>query len=235
VATGPRGRRRWLAISAVLGILGAVLVAVGFATRDSGGADIALPAGSAASAPSPPSAASALSSTPARPPARGVGRAAPGSSEAPLPSSEPTAVRVPAVGIDSELMVLGVGADGTMEVPRGADPAGWFTGAPTPGTLGPAVIAGHVTWNGEDGVFRRLGDVGVGERVEVDREDGVTAIFEVTSVKSYDKDRFPTQKVYGAVPDAQLRLITCGGAFDGDRYSHNVVVYAELVDVRKAR
>jgi hypothetical protein len=46
----------------------------------------------------------------------------------------------------------------------------------------------------------------------------------------YAKDRFPTEAVYGAVPDAELRLITCGGIFDHatGSYLSNVVVFARL-------
>jgi hypothetical protein len=47
-------------------------------------------------------------------------------------------------------------------------------------------------------------------------------------VRSYLKDHFPTQAVYGPVPDAELRLITRGGAFDSasGRYLSNIVVDA---------
>ncbi|GAA4926081.1 hypothetical protein GCM10023224_00980 [Streptomonospora halophila] len=48
----------------------------------------------------------------------------------------------------------------------------------------------------------------------------------------HDKDGFPTRRVYEGEPGrAVLRLITCGGAFDGagGRYTANVVVYARLV------
>ncbi|MFC4866473.1 hypothetical protein [Streptomonospora arabica] len=48
----------------------------------------------------------------------------------------------------------------------------------------------------------------------------------------HDKDGFPTRRVYEGEPGrAELRLITCGGAFDGagGRYTANVVVYARLV------
>jgi len=53
----------------------------------------------------------------------------------------------------------------------------------------------------------------------------------VTSVQTYLKDRFPTEDVYGPVPDAELRLITCGGAFDAatGHYLSNIVVYATAV------
>ena len=61
--------------------------------------------------------------------------------------------------------------------------------------------------------------------------DGTTAEFRVTSIQTYLKDQFPTEKVYGPTPDAELRLITCGGAFDPatGHYLSNIVVYATEV------
>jgi sortase (surface protein transpeptidase) len=180
------------------------------------------PSGSATPGPTKPPA-----SAPTRP------RVAAADLAAALPSARPTEVRIPAIDVKSTLVSLGVGADGRMEVTHGPRPAGWFDGSPTPGSLGPAVLAGHVTWNGTDGVFHHLADLRRGDQVEVDRADGATAVFEVTRAASYDKDHFPTDKVYGAVPAAELRLITCGGHFDGDSYSHNLVVYATLVATRE--
>ena len=54
--------------------------------------------------------------------------------------------------------------------------------------------------------------------------------FKVLAVKKYPKAQFPTDEVYGPTPNAQLRLITCGGDFDSAAHSYldNVVVYAEL-------
>jgi hypothetical protein len=47
-------------------------------------------------------------------------------------------------------------------------------------------------------------------------------------VESFDKDVFPSERVYGPTPGPTLRLVTCGGAFDrGARsYLDNVVVFA---------
>ena len=114
-----------------------------------------------------------------------------------------------------------------------ADP-GWFTGAPTPGALGPAVIAGHVTWDGDPAVFHRLGAMRRGDHVSVTRKDGNTAIFTVTRVDQFSKSRFPSQAVYGPIDHAGLRLITCGGTYDAarNRYLDNVVVFARLKEVR---
>lgn len=151
-------------------------------------------------------------------------------STAPLAESEPGSIAIPALGVRSELMDLGVQEDGTMEVPPGAYPAGWYTPAPTPGELGPAVIAAHVDWNGKPGVFHDIDELEPGDELRVQRQDGITALFRVERVEQYQKDQFPTDAVYGNIDHAGLRLITCGGEFNQDAgsYLDNVVVYARL-------
>jgi sortase (surface protein transpeptidase) len=148
-----------------------------------------------------------------------------------MPPSVPVRVQIPSIGVDTELMDLGLQADGTLEVPPDGFPAGWYTGAPTPGQLGPAIIAGHVDWGGRPGVFFELREVSTGDEVAVTREDGSTARFRVSRVEQYGKDAFPTQIVYDDLDHAGLRLITCGGSFDAERrsYDDNIVVFAELV------
>ncbi|MBW3620328.1 MAG: class F sortase [Actinobacteria bacterium] len=151
-----------------------------------------------------------------------------------LGRSVPTRLHIPAIGVESELVGLGLQDDGRMEVPPGAYPAGWYTGAPTPGELGPAILAGHVDHGGRAGVFWRLRELQPGDTVEVGRADGATAVFRVTRVEQHAKDAFPTAAVYGDLDHAGLRLITCGGAFDRDAHSYedNIVVFAEL-DTRR--
>ncbi|MFX4286133.1 class F sortase [Janibacter sp. G349] len=171
----------------------------------------------------------------------GPGTSSPASPSAAAPAttarmarSRPTSVSIPSLGVTSSVIDLGLQPDDTMEVPQDATSTGWFTGSPTPGELGPAVLAGHVTWDKRPAVFFELGSMRDGQRVEVSRADGSTAVFEVTDVGQYPKTDFPTDEVYGEVDHAALRLITCGGHFDGETGHHvdNVVVYAELVDER---
>ena len=144
--------------------------------------------------------------------------------------STPVRIQIPAIRVDSSLMALGLGADGSMEVPPGGFPAGWYTGGPTPGELGPAVIAGHIDLNGP-GVFYRLGTMKPGDRVTVTRADGSKPVFRVTRVAQFQKDQFPTRQVYGNLNHAGLRLITCGGTFNTrtGHYEDNLVVFADLV------
>jgi sortase (surface protein transpeptidase) len=150
------------------------------------------------------------------------------------PESDPVVVSIPRIGVRSTLVGLGLTADGAMEVPGDPARAGWFTRGPAPGALGPAVIAGHVTWNGTPGVFYRLGKLRRGDRIVVTREDGTAAVFVVDEVARYAKARFPVRTVYGAIDHAGLRLITCGGTYDSTRYRYpdNVVVFARLDSVR---
>jgi hypothetical protein len=149
----------------------------------------------------------------------------------PLTEARPVRIRIPAIGADSALIGLGLQADGTLQVPADGSIAGWFTGSPTPGELGPAVIAAHVDWNHAPGAFFHLRDLERGDEVAVDRADGSTARFVVLGVEQYPKDAFPTERVYGDIDHAGLRLITCGGSFDraARSYRDNVVVYAGLV------
>ncbi len=150
-------------------------------------------------------------------------------------ASHPVRLTVASISVDTPLMDLGLESDGTLEVPPDGTVAGWFTGAPTPGELGPAVIAGHVDWIGP-AVFHDLVLVVQGDLIEVERADGSTAVFSVTEAGQYPKNEFPTQAVYGPVDFAGLRLITCGGVFDPatGHYDDNIVVFAELVSSTRA-
>ncbi|MGH3873889.1 MAG: class F sortase [Pseudonocardiaceae bacterium] len=149
-----------------------------------------------------------------------------------LPASEPVTLRVEAINVRSSLIPLGLGADGTVEVPALDQPlqAGWYRYGPTPGELGPAVVLGHVNAHGVDGVFARLSELVPGEDISVDRSDGRTAVFTVTRVEQISKTAFPTEAVYGDTTAAELRLITCGGELDREErsYRDNIIVYAVL-------
>lgn len=154
-----------------------------------------------------------------------------------LPASVPVRLEIPAIGVDSGLMPLGLLADGSLEVPPEGFPAGWYTGAPTPGELGPAVIAGHVDWAGSPGVFYDLRDLQPGDEITIMREDGTAAVFRVTSLEQFPKDEFPSTSVYGPLDFAGLRLITCAGSFDREARSYldNIVAFAELIGTGTAR
>ena len=143
---------------------------------------------------------------------------------------KPVWLTIPAIGVRAPIVKLGLNRNGTLQVPSTTTVVGWYTNSPRPGATGSAIIAGHVDSRSGPGVFFWLRHLHPGERIYVRRADGTLAVFTVTAVRMYAKAHFPTATVYGPVPDAELRLITCGGTFDYARgsYLSNVVVYARL-------
>lgn len=118
-----------------------------------------------------------------------------------------------------------------MEVPKDPNRAGWFTGGGRPGGPGPTVLAGHVDSTQGPAVFGSLGELDAGDEVVVEGTDGSTNTYRVDRVEDYPKGDFPTEEVFGATTDDQLRLITCTGEWDsvGSSYTDNKVAYATAV------
>ena len=174
-------------------------------------------------------------------PSAGVAGTVPAAGHGPsLRRSMPVSVDIPAIGVTSRLLHLGLNADGTIQVPSlvtSAGQAAWYKYSATPGQIGASVIEGHVDSLHGPAVFYRLGALRPGDRIDVTLADGVTAIFRVTGVREYAKSNFPAKAIYGATDYAALRLITCGGVFDyaTGHYLGSTVVFASLTTYRPAR
>ncbi len=221
--------RTWLVLALVLVVVGATALVLGITGQQSA----PQPAAGTRAAPTETSrSADPTDSIP------GAGSDVP---EAPVAAdvAEPVSVAIPAIGVTSDLIRLGLNDDGTVQVPPlGADDtAGWYERGPAPGAVGPAVLLGHVdSAQYGPGVFFDLGAVTAGDTVEVARADGTVAEFVVDRVEVHPKAEFPTIDVYGNTDDAQLRLITCGGDFDPSvrSYEDNIIVFATLTGTRPA-
>jgi sortase (surface protein transpeptidase) len=149
-----------------------------------------------------------------------------------LAASEPTSIEIPSIGVRSTTFVpLHLQGDGTISVPGTAQEVGLYEDGPTPGQLGPAVVAAHVdTPSGVPGVFFELGRVKAGDLVKVARRDGTHLTFTVDRVAAYRKAQFPTALVYkGDFTRPEIRLVTCGGPTDSrNEYRDNVIVFGHL-------
>jgi sortase (surface protein transpeptidase) len=218
------GRAAPLVLAVLLLLGGGIAVAIGVAGQD-------------AAPPAPAAAAAAEATTPGANAASDVPeqRSSPTQTSAPGPVALPVSVSIPAIGVRSDLVTVGLNPDGTLEVPQPGpdyDKAAWFRDSPRPGDPGPAVIEGHVdsAANGPS-VFYELGALVAGDRIDVTREDGTVAIFRVDEVRAVPKNDFPVLDVYGNTDGPELRLITCGGQFDSTARSYvdNVVVFASQV------
>ena len=156
-----------------------------------------------------------------------------------LRRSVPVSVAIPAIGVSSRLLHLGINADGSIQVPSlytQASEAAWYEYSATPGQIGASVIEGHLDSYRGPAVFFRLGALRPGDRVDVTLADGITAVFRVTGVREYVKSDFPAKAIYYAAGYAALRLITCGGTFDyaTGHYLSSTVVFASLASSRPA-
>jgi Sortase domain len=213
----------WVAV-VVLATLGAVLLGLGLLSQQYA------PQPSAAAGAAPPAALpTAAASTGAAQTQMGLV----------LPRSLPLALALPSIGVQSELLALGLNPDHTVQVPPlgPVSQAGWYQQSPTPGQVGPAILLGHIdSARYGPGVFFKLGALKPGDAVEVTRADHTVAVFRVDRVVSYPKASFPSLEVYGNTPNAQLRLITCGGVFDpaARSYESNIVAFASLLSTRPA-
>ena len=212
-ATSPGLRAR------VAGITGVLLILAGVAA-------VGVAAGSQTHAPQPAPSQAGVTGASSRGPS--------------LARSLPVSVHIPAIGVDSSLLHLGLNANGTVQVPSirtSAGQAAWFKYSATPGQIGSSVIEGHVDSQKGPAVFFRLGALHPGDTIDVKLADGVTAVFRVTGVREYAKSRFPAKAIYGSTGFAALRLITCGGAFDDatGHYLGSTVVFASLASSRPGR
>ncbi len=241
MSTEQRGRRFHplvAALAALLVIAGGVVLTIALRAQQHAPQP---PASAAIPYSAPASGTTADSSTPSSsgtaPKASSTAGAA--STSGPiLKASTPTQLEIPSIGVHSDLLKLGLNSDQTVQVPpNGRDSqAGWYKFSPTPGSLGPAVLLGHVdSAQYGPGVFFKLGALRPGATLTVTRADHTAAVFRVDRVVSYAKDHFPTLEVYGNTDHAALRLITCGGSFNLSTHSYerNIVAYASLVSSHK--
>ncbi|MFE9250980.1 class F sortase [Streptomyces sp. NPDC007088] len=158
-------------------------------------------------------------------------------SHAPLLPSRPLKVTVPALFVEAPVMGLDLDENGRLRTPPMSRPkqVGWYEKGPSPGAAGTALIVGHRDTKTGPAVFLNLNALHRGDTVKVARADRRTAVFTVDKVKTYTKDKFPDDKVYGGAGGRpELRLMTCGGRFDKKSgYSANVVVFAHLTSMKK--
>ncbi|MFJ8588378.1 class F sortase [Streptomyces sp. NPDC093595] len=191
---------------------------------------IALSWAGPSSPPAPAPAPTPVASRPAAPAPSAAGTAKAESFS--LPRSAPTRLLIPSIDVDAPFTELTIGSSGRLNAPPPDDTnlVGWFAGGASPGERGTAIVAGHLDTTTSPAVFADLSSLSEGDTVSVVRKDGTTAQFVVDDVENFPQDDFPDDRVYADTPDAQLRLITCGGSYDRSkkRYTENTVVFAHL-------
>jgi hypothetical protein len=230
------GRRAWAACAAALLLLTAWLLGSGHG-----------PAGAAPAGPSQAglqpgadggSGTAAGAGAEAGPGAAGHSASGAGGTHAPLAAADPVRLDIASLGIHAPVVPRGL-TDGTVDPPPYSTPGttGWYRGGPAPGAAGAALIVGHVDTDTGPAVFFPLRTVKPGAAIDVTRADGTVAEFTARTVDTVPKAHFDPARAYGSpTGPPQLRLITCGGAFDPATraYTANLVVTAPLTGARGA-
>jgi LPXTG-site transpeptidase (sortase) family protein len=159
--------------------------------------------------------------------------------ERPPSGPPPVHIRIPEIGVDANVVQMGLGADRFPEVPDSGSDVAWYTFSAPPGAGSNAVFSGHVDWIYRDlaqqGVFYRLRELDIGDAISVDLDDGSTKQYRVTGNVAVDYNDPNVLEVMGPTEVDVLTLITCGGSWVrdasafGGNYSHRVIVRAEKV------
>jgi LPXTG-site transpeptidase (sortase) family protein len=140
---------------------------------------------------------------------------------------------IPKISVDAPFTDLAILPSGQLEAPPPDDTnlVGWHAKGPSPGEIGTSIIAGHVDTKTSPAVFVGLSELERGDVFHVKRADGRKASFVIDHVETFEKDRFPNDRVYGDTGQAQVRLITCAGDYDRQAkdYTENLVVFAHLI------
>ena len=150
---------------------------------------------------------------------------------------EPVQVSIPALGIETSVITVGLDAHRAVEVPEDINIVGWYEHAAFPGSdVGSAVLVGHRDGSGgRKGVFYSVGNLERGDRVEVAVETGETVVYEVVSRELIDNVDFDSNaaRLFAVDGDPVLTLISCGGLYDRNRggYQSNIVVTANPTSV----
>lgn len=145
----------------------------------------------------------------------------------------PASVSMPDLGIDMQIEPHGIDEVGQMSLPETPFVAAWYQYGSAPDSIqGATVLAAHVD-DRELGIgpFSRLREAQPGMLVSVTDAAGVVHTYSVVNVEKIPKAEVPLDRVFTAVGDPQLVLITCGGAFIEEirNYTDNYIVTAEKV------
>ncbi len=149
-------------------------------------------------------------------------------------TTSPVKLIIPTISVDAEIQRVGKTSAGKMAVPTNFVDVGWYKYGHFPGTVGNAVIAGHLdNGKGNPAVMNDLSELRIGDKVYVTNKEGQTLQFVVTGMSLYDYNDAPLDMIFGSSTKAHLNLITCDGVWDQSKknYDKRLVVFTDFVGI----
>lgn len=153
------------------------------------------------------------------------------------PGREPYRLVIDSIGINAPVTAEYTDARGIPQVPRNGWEVAWYAFSAQPGTGDNAVFAGHVTWNGV-AVFYNLNNLGVGDQIRLEGDDGTTLLYTVTDAFLISPDDPNAVSVMRPTGYDSITLISCEGSFYSDGafgdYTDRRVIRASLIEKQVA-
>ncbi len=148
------------------------------------------------------------------------------------PATYPRVIRIPKTNTEARVLALSIAKTGALKAPGNIFDAGWYKDSAKPGEAGAMVVDGHVSGPTKPGVFKNLGKLVKGDKIEIERGDGQTFTYTVQATKVFDADKLEMSGVMVPyVPGKPgLNIITCSGKYDKEtsKYEQRTVVYAVI-------
>lgn len=147
-------------------------------------------------------------------------------------ASYPRVIRIAKTNTEARVLALDIAPTGALKAPANIFDAGWYKASAEPGEAGAMVLDGHVSGPTMPGVFKKLGTLVSGDKIEIERGDGKKFIYTVTATKVFDADKLDMSSVM--VPSEAgkpgLNIITCAGKFNNstNKFEQRTVVYAVI-------
>lgn len=144
----------------------------------------------------------------------------------------PKTLTIPIINLEADILEMGLTDSGNMESPLNVEDVGWYKYGARPGSLGSAVMAGHLGVGAlERGIFINLDKLVLQDTITVTDEEGLTATFSINKIETYGKDEIVSE-VFNRSDGRYLNLITCTGKWLPleNTYSQRLIIFADRVE-----
>lgn len=147
-------------------------------------------------------------------------------------ASYPRVIRIPKIQTEARVLALAIAPTGALKAPANIFDAGWYKDSARPGEPGAMVVDGHVSGPSKPGIFKNLGKMAKGDKIQIERGDGETFTYTVQATKVFDADKLDMSSVMVPIVPGKpgLNIITCAGKYDKatNKYEQRTVVYAVI-------
>jgi len=139
--------------------------------------------------------------------------------------------------VNARVREVGLTANGEVGTPVNIFDVAWYRYSAKPGSgSGAMLITGHNGGPTLDGVFKRLGELAIGDEIVVERGDGMMLRYRVVENRVVNMEEAAigmASMMRSAEPEWEgLNLITCTGQWvqSGQTFDHRVFLRAVLID-----